>query len=259
MKRFALLLCTILFAVGLFAQTTGDQINALQQQIDARVAKRADFKAASDAQDAKASDIKFVYEAWQKQSAKYDQDLAAYNAKYTEVARGYQLLEPAAENYKQRVSQHNANQCTEKCVNGSCDGSCAWYNSEKAQLDANKAQLEQAYAPLEARASQLQNDKGYLDQTADKLNTIQQGVRTSVATWKEAEERLKSAFLDNEAEITRLQDMIARLRGSYNNCILNIPKECDKPNATLPNGDPLLNGKCEEMHAACGRMFDGNK
>lgn len=255
MKR---VLVALLFAVLSTVCWADDSIDAIQQQINQHVAQRADIAKRSDVQDAKAADIKFVYDAWQKQSAKYNQDLAEYNGKVTELGRNYELLRPASENYAQRVNAHNANQCTEKCTNGSCDGSCAGYTAEKNQLDNNKAQLQEAFAPLDARKAQLDSDKGYLDQTADKLNTIQQGLQSDIPAWKAAETQLKAEWDANEAEIARLQAMLAQLKGENAECFAKIPPACQNP-AVGPDGKPILDQNCEQMHAACAKMFDGNR
>ena len=242
----ALLFC------GCFAfASSADDINQIQGQLNADFTKQAALVTVSSTQDKKADDIKFVYDAYTKTKAKYDQDLTAYNTKAAEVMRGYQLLQPSVENYSQRVQSHNAHQCTETCRNGSCDGSCAWYTNERIQLDANKAQLQQAAAPLDAQASQLQTDKGYLDQTFEKLNLIQQGVKSDVAAWKAAQEKLKADWLANEAEIAALQATLAKVKGENDACLAKIPPACQI--------SPLLDDQCEKMHAACGRMFDGNR
>jgi chromosome segregation ATPase len=248
MKR---ILIAFLFAALATICWADDSMDAIQQQLNDHITKRADIAARSDKQDAKASDIKFVYDAWVKQSAKYKDDLAEYNAKNTEVKRQYELLQPALDNYKQRLAQHNANQCTEVCTNGSCDGKCAWYTAEKNQLDNNRAQLQQAYAPLDAQAQQLQSTAQYLDTTASQLDTIQAGLQKDLATWKQAETDLKAEWDANEAEIARLQALLAKLKGENDACFAKIPPACQM--------NPLLDDKCEQMHAACGKLFDGNK
>lgn len=255
MKR---VIVALLFAVLSTVCWADDSIDAIQQQLNDHVAQRADIAKRSDVQDAKAADIKFVYDAWKKQSAQYGTDLDAYKSKVTELKRNYDLLAPAAENYAQRVNAHNANQCTEKCTNGSCDGSCAGYTAEKNQLDNNKAQLQQAFAPLDARAAQLESDRSFLDQTASKLDTIQTGLAQDVAAWKAAETQLKAEWDANEAEIARLQAMLAQLKGENAECFAKIPPACQNP-AIGPDGKPILDQNCEQMHAACAKMFDGNR
>lgn len=226
-------------------------IDAIQQQLNEHIAKRADIAARSDAQDKKADDIKFVFDAYKKADAQYTQDLAAHNAKVTELKRGYELLAPAAENYSQRVDAHNAHQCVEKCTNNSCDGSCAWYEAERSQLDANKASLQAAYAPLDAQGNQLNTEKSYLDQTAQKLDTIQSQLQPDIAAWKAAEAALKAEWDANEADIVQLQAMLAKLKGENDVCFSKIPPACQM--------NPLLDDKCEQLHAACGKLFDGNR
>lgn len=241
----------LLFCGCLAFASPADDIANIQNRISTDVAKRADMVQTSNAQDKKADDIKFVYNAYTKAKAQYDSSLQTYTTNVEEVKRGFDLLAPSLENYNQRVNQHNANQCTETCTNGRCDGSCAWYNAEKNQLGNNKQQIENVAAPLRQRAAQLENDKNYLDQTYDKLNTIYQGVQSDVAAWTAKEQQLKADWLANEAEISTLLADLARLKGENNDCLAKIPPACQI--------NPLLDDKCEQMHAACGRMFDGNR
>jgi chromosome segregation ATPase len=250
---FALLFCGCLA----FA-STADDINQIQNQINTDVAKRADMVTRSNAQDKKADDIKFVWNAYTKAKTQYDSDVTNFNNKSNEVKRGFELLEPSIENYKERVNAHNARQCVEQCTNGSCDGSCGWYTAEKNQLDNNLQQLKQAEAPLDAAANQLQSDKSYLDQTYEKLNTIYQGVQSGIAQWKADELALKAEWEANEAEIAKLQAMLAQLQGENMDCFAKIPPACQNPEIG-PDGKPILDQNCERMHAACGRMFDGNR
>lgn len=257
MKRIIAILA-LLFCGCLAFASNADDIANIQNQLNNDYAKRADIITRSNAQDKKADDIKFVYDAYTKAKTQYDSDITAFNSKYEEVKRGYELLEPSIENYKQRVNAHNSRQCTEQCTNGSCDGSCGWYTAEKNQLDANKAQLEQAEAPLQAAVGRLENDKSYLDQTADKLSTIYSGLQSKVAAWKAAEQGLKAEWFANEAEIATLLATLAQLQGENMDCYSKIPEKCQNP-AVGPDGKPILDQNCERMHAACGRMFDGNR
>lgn len=246
------ILAVLLFSVAALGQTTGADLDAIQQQLNTHINQRADIAARSDTQDKVADNIKFVYDAWTKQSAKYKTDLDAYNTKNVDVMHQFEVLKPSLDNFSERMRTHNANQCVEKCTQGGgCDGSCGWYERERVQLDENQAQLKSAYAPLDAQAAQLTTDKGYLDQTAGKLDQIAEGLQKDIPAWKQAEADLKTEWDANEAEIARLQAMLSKLKGENDACFAKIPPACQM--------NPLLDDKCEQMHAACGKMFDGNR
>jgi chromosome segregation ATPase len=250
MKRITLFVLVILFASIAWCQTPGDA-DALQQQLNQHIAQRADINKRVDLSDAKEADIKFVIGTYQKALAKHNEEYDAYQAKYTEVQRGYELLAPAAENYSQRVDAHNAHQCVEKCTGNSCDGSCAWYEQEKAQLDSNKAQLQAAYAPLDAQGRDLKQTYDYLSTTASQLAEIKSKALADIEAWKTTATALKAEWDANEEAIQRLEGELAKLKGENDACFSKIPPACQV--------NPLLDDKCEQMHAACGKLFDGNK
>ena len=208
----------------------------------------------------KENQIDFPGAAYDKYKAQFDQDAAAFQQKANDLKRQYDLLQPALDNYNQRVQAHNAHQCTEKCVNGSCDGSCAWYTAEKNQLDANEAQLQQAYAPLDARKAQLAQEGANLQQTEDKLNTIRENLNNEVASWKERVGQLKAQWEEHEAKLKALEAQLAALYGDANSCLLEAKQSptCQQP-AYGPDGKPILNQDCENLVARCRRMFDGSK
>lgn len=260
-RQFALVLSTALlfgFAASAHADKASEiadtkaQIAALENETPAMLDRLGALKTEKENQ------ITFVGDAYDKQKANYDQEVAAFNQKQDNVNRQYELLKPSLDNYSQRVNAHNANQCTEKCVNGSCDGSCAGYVAEKNQLDANKAQLEQAYAPVDAAAQQLQSQRDNLAQTHEKLETIRTGLNDEIESWKGKVAQLKAEWDEHSAKIAALEAKLAALYGSVNSCTQDIPVECDKP-AIGPDGKPILDQNCEQMHAACAKMFDGNR
>jgi Tfp pilus assembly protein PilO len=81
-------------------------------------------------------------------------------------------------------------------------------------------------------------------------------VSAQTLQWTADVKQFKADWDDNEAQITVLQNTLARLKQikvSVDSCMRSIPAECDAPNT------PLLVTKCEKMHADCGRLFDGNR
>jgi chromosome segregation ATPase len=250
-------LCTLILAVSAFAQDKAAQIADVKNQISTLENETPGMLKKLDVLKADKENIAFVSSAYDKQEAKYEQDVAAFTTKAQNLGRQYELLKPALDNYNQRVAAHNANQCVEK----NHDGSCAWYTAEKNQLDNNQAQLQQAYAPLDAQKAQLQTEQSYLNQTHEKLETIRTQLNSDIDSWKGKIESLKSDWDAHEAKMAQLEAKLAALYGDNQSCMAEVQRtpECDKPNAVGPDGKPLLNGKCEEMVARCRRMFDGSK
>ncbi len=209
--KSCILVLTLLMALPLVAQTLGDKINDLQNQLNAATDKRPGFESREKALDAKKDDIIFVYNAYKKQSA---------------------ILQQSFDEWQQKANAHNATQCTEQCdQNGHCDGSCGWYTAEKTRLEGEYGQLKT---------------------NAGLLNEIQARVSSDTEQWTADAKALIAEAGENEALIAQLQQQLADLRAQQVDCLKSIPKECDNPYTTA------LVTKCERMHAACGRMFDGN-
>jgi chromosome segregation ATPase len=231
-----------------------NQIAALESETPAMLDKLGALKTERENQ------IDFVGQAYDKQKANFEQEAAAFQQKVAEVKHQEAILAPSIENYNQRVQAHNAHQCTEKCVNGSCDGSCAWYTAEKNQLDANQAQLQQAAAPIEARKAQLAQEASNLQETAGKLETIRTNLNSEVESWKGRVAELKAQWEAHEAKMAALEAQLAALYGSANACMAEAKSSptCQAP-AYGPDGKPILNQDCERMVAKCRTMFDGSK
>jgi chromosome segregation ATPase len=260
MKRTLLFasLCTLLLAVSAFAQDKAAQIADVKNQIATLENETpAMLKTLEGLKTEKEDKITFVSNAYDKAEANYEQESAAFVQKAQNLGRQYELLKPALDNYNQRVAAHNAHQCTET----NHDGSCGWYTAEKNQLDNNQAQLQQAYAPLDAQKAQLQSEQANLAQTHEKLETIRTNLNSEIDSWKGRIAQLKADWDAHEAKMAQLEAKLAALYGDNQSCMAEVQRtpECDKPNAVGPDGKPLLNGKCEEMVARCRRMFDGSK
>jgi chromosome segregation ATPase len=259
-RQFALVLTTALlfgFALSARADKASDiasvksQIETLENDTPAMLDRLKTLNTEKDNQ------ITFVSQAYDKQEAQLQQDSAAFEQKAGNLKRQYDLLQPALDNYNQRVQAHNDHQCTET----NHDGSCGWYTAEKAQLDNNAAQLQQAYAPLDQQKAQLQQDKAYLDQTQEKLETIRTNLNNEIESWKGKVAQLKADWEQHEAQLAQLQAQLAILYGSVNNCMTEVYATnpgCEKP-AYGPDGKPITDQNCERMKAECSKMFDGNR
>lgn len=221
--KSCILALTLLMALPLVAQTLGDQINALKTQLNAAIDKRSELGTQEKALEQKKSDIEFAWAAAQKQEGILKDEITDFTMK--------------ANDYTAAVQRHNANQCTEQCTNGRCDGSCGWYTAEKSQLD-------QRQSALQSEQAQLQTNAGLIDQ-------IKQNVYNDTQTWTVQAKQLLADYNDNEAAIGRLQDQLTQLMAQYNACRGSIPSDCAV--------SPLLDDKCEKMHAVCGKLFDGNR
>jgi chromosome segregation ATPase len=253
------MLFALLLAIPAFAQNKAAQIADVKNQIAALENDTPGMLKTLDTLKTEREDkIDFVGAAYDKAEANYEQEAAAFQQKVAEVKHQEAILAPSIDNYNQRVNAHNANQCTEKCTNGSCDGSCAWYTAEKAQLDANQAQLQAAAAPINAQKEQLSSEASNLQQTAEKLGEIRTNLNSEIASWKSRVAELKAQWEDHQAKIAALEAELSALYGSVNSCLADIPVECDKP-AIGPDGKPILNQNCENMKAQCSKMFDGNR
>jgi chromosome segregation ATPase len=259
MKRLLLVVLALCLSGVCWADKASDianiknQINTLENETPAMLERLGTLKTEKENQ------IDFVSQAYDKQKAQFEQDATAFSQKANDLKRQYQLLEPALENYNQRVTAHNSRQCTETCTNGVCDGSCAWYTAEKAQLDANQAQLQQAYAPLDSQKAQLATQQSYLEQTSEKLETIRTGLNDEIASWKSKIQQLQAEWEEHQKKIAALQQQLAAIYGSVNQCLADIPVECERPRIDPATGKPVLDQNCEIMKADCSKMFDGNR
>jgi chromosome segregation ATPase len=252
LSLFCLLLTSICWGQDKASQIADvkNQIATLEGETPAMLTKLNALATEKDNQ------ITFVGDAYDKQEAQLQQDDAALAAKITELKRHYDLLAPAVDNYQQRVVAHNAHQCTEH----NNDGSCGWYTAEKNQLDAQKAQLEQAYAPLDAQKAQLNGEYTNLQETHAKLETIRVNLNNEVADWKGRVAQLKADWDAHVQKITALEAKLAALYGSADACMAEAKSSptCERP-AIGPDGKPILNQDCERMVARCRSMFDGSK
>ncbi len=233
MKRTSILvsLMLLLATVG-FAQSIKDQLAGLTAQAAPLLAQREANKATLKTLDQTLSDINFGFDTLTKYVAKYKTDKDAYDVDLG----GYT---PAAAALNTALDSHNANRCQ---GNG-----CGWYDQEAANLNARRDQLQVQKNSLDQRKQfldttlgQLRELKGVMDAKYDKY---QADANAFNAQNKANEEKLQGL-------ITQWNALVAKLRGNNDACFAKIPPACQV--------NPLLDDKCEQMHAACGRMFDGN-
>ena len=257
MKSVTLPILCLLLASVCWGQDKAAQIADVKNQIATLEQETPGMlKTLDSLKTEKADKIDWVGQAYDKAKAAYDQEVATFTAKATDLKRHYDLLQPALDNYNQRVDAHNAHQCTET----NHDGSCAWYTAEKNQLDANAAELQKAYAPLDAQKAQLQQEGANLQQTEDKLNQIRTNLNDEVVSWKGRVEELKTKWEEHQQKMAELEAKLAALYGSVDACMAEARSSttCENP-AIGPDGKPILNQDCERAVAKCRSMFDGSK
>jgi len=248
-----LALLALLLAIPAFSQDKAAQIANLESQLGAVQANYPTMQDRLKVLDTTKDNILFAAKAYTKYNDAYTADTVAFNNQQDEVNRQQNMLNVSGENYKQRLAQHNANRCTE--VTGS--GTCNWYNAEANQLDANKAQIQQAQAPIDRANAQLDAQRQNLAQTKAKLDTIWNQGQADADKYEAAMKQLRADYQANRAKELDLQRQLAILKGDQAACFKAIPPACQNP-AVGPDGKPILDQNCERMHAACGKMFDGN-
>lgn len=258
MKRSSLLaVIALLFCSCLaFADSIDDQINAAQSSLNDHLGKRETMTKQWPTFEQRKSDIEFAYAAYVKQAPIVKQEADEINQKQAPIDAKYNDLKPLVEQLQADGARHNSNHCTEQCdQNGHCDGSCAWYENEKAALEQRQANLNGQINAVNAENKELDNQRQTVKKSADDLDQIMDTVSAQTLQWTADVKQFKSDWEDNEGQITLLTNTIARLKeikSQYDGCMASIPAECDNP-ATSD-----LVTKCEVMHARCGHMFDGN-
>jgi chromosome segregation ATPase len=234
-------LFSVLILLTLSAVSFGQSIKAQLEDIDATagplLAKREENKKAYALLSATAADIKDGFATLDKYSKKYDSDKTAYDLDLAAYA-------PAAAQLNSALDSHNANRCTAPADN---PGVCASYNAEADNLNARRAQLQPT-------KDKLDRDKQFLDTTLGQLRELQSVMQEKYAKFNADAKEYDAQNNENEAKIKALADrwnaLIGKLKGNNDACFAQIPPACQV--------NPILDDKCEKMHAACGAMFDGN-
>jgi chromosome segregation ATPase len=233
-------------------QDKAADIADLEQQINDEFTKAVPLKQRLDVAEANGHSIVAALDAEQKDEQALELRMQPFEQQKQALDRRYKLLEPALENYNDRVTSHNSHVCTEQCTNGACDGSCGWYRQEKAMLDHNEAELEKAYKPLDEQRDALATSAAPFLKQAQELDDRKKRLQAQYADYKATEDQIKSDWLVIQTRIQDLQRQIAVLKGDTDTCLKAIPAYCDAPDT------PDLVTKCENMHAQCGKVFDAN-
>jgi len=259
MKRIWILpILALLCSCFAFADALDDQMAAAQSKLDQRLQKRETMGKQWPTFEQRKSDIEFAYAAYEKQAPLVKQEIADWTQKENTCAAQFAAYVPALNQLEADGTRHNNTSCTEKCDEhgANCDGTCAWYENERRTLEQRQATLKAQVAPILAQKTELEKQGDTLHASAADLDQIIDTVGAQTLKWTADVKQFKADWDDNEAEITSLQNIIARLRQvktAVDSCMRSIPTECDAPNT------PLLVTKCEKMHADCGRLFDGNQ
>ena len=259
MKRIWILpILALLCTCFSFADSIDDQINAAQTSLTGKLEKRETMTKQWPTFEQRKSDIEFAYAAYQKQAPLVKQEITDWTQKENTCAAQFQAYVPALNQLEADGTRHNNTSCTEKCdQNGNnCDGTCAWYTAEKNALEQRQATLKAQVAPILAQKAELEQEGDTLKKSSDDLDQIIDTVQAQTLKWTADVKQFKADWDDNEAQITVLQNTITRLqqiKKALDDCTRSIPAECEAPNT------PYWVGQCATMHAACGRIFDGNQ
>lgn len=251
-----LILLPFLLPIHVQADSLDAVIKASEQELQQKLQTRNELQQQWKAADQKKSDILFSVDAYKKQKGVIQQEMEdimqrknALDARYTALAADYDALNA-------KVQEHNAHQCTETCdQNGRCDGSCNWYNAEKAQLDSEGAALDARRSSLDSQRGTLQNDAQQVETNSKLIDQLRQSISDQTVAWVGRVKHLRSAWDENEAQIKQLQNKLGKLsaiKEKVDTCVRAIPPECDSPYSRT------LNGNCEVMKAQCSAIFDGN-
>ncbi len=254
MKRIAIALFALLMVIPAFSQDKAAQIANLQNELSTVQQSYPAMEKRLDALTTTKGNIEFAIDAYTKYNDKYKTDIASFNQQQDQVNRQQELLQPSIDNYQQRKAAHNANRCTE--VQGS--GTCNWYNAEADSIDAQRGQIQQAQAQVAAQQNALEPQRQALATTLNQLTEIWNNNQANITKWKADMTQLKADYDAAVAREKEIQSQLAVLYGDVNGCLKQIPAACQNP-AIGPDGKPILDQNCEQMHAACGKMFDGNK
>lgn len=251
-----LILLPFLLPIHVQADNLDAAIKASEQELQQKLQTRNELQQQWKAADQKKSDILFSVDAYNKQKGVVEQEMDgimqrknALDASYTALGADYDAL-------KAKVREHNAHQCTETCdQNGQCDGSCGWYNTEKAQLDSEGAALDARRSSLDSQREKFQADAQQVETNAKLIDQLRQSISDQTVAWVRRVKQLRTAWDENEAQIKQLQNRLGKLiaiKGKVDTCVRAIPPACDSPYTQT------LNGNCEEMKAHCSAIFDGN-
>jgi chromosome segregation ATPase len=132
-------------------------------------------------------------------------------------------------------------------------------NNELANIKAEAAAIDAAAAPLNAQSAELNTsgnalndegarvnaDKAMIDQQGQNLDAAIKAYKDKMAILNAEIEKHNHAWQENEASIARV---LATLKDA------GVQVE-DCQNALKDTRD----GALENIHAVCGRMFDGNR
>jgi peptidoglycan hydrolase CwlO-like protein len=247
----------VVFTTAARADDLQDQINAATQSLNEHVAKRDTLMGEGKALVTRKDNNDFAYSALVKQAPIVSQEIDQIGAHQKAIDSKYDALKEQVADLQAAGNKHNSISCTEKCTQGGgCDGSCAWYTAEKNQLESRQAQLNTEIESVNSENANLDTQRQTVKQSAQDLVEIQTKCESEAAAIQAAAQQLTAEWDENERQIQVYANTIKRLqqiKDANDSCMRSIPSECDSPNT------PALVTKCEQMHASCGKMFDGNR
>jgi chromosome segregation ATPase len=187
MKSNWLLLPLLLVTTFSVAQTIGDKVNAVTNELDKALTKRIELQAANKPVDAMEEDIDSGVLVFKKYRDSHEAQVDNLNQRATAL--------------NTQVEQHNSNRCVAPSDN---PGACAAYNAEAAHLTEQMASLT--------------NEDASLQKTAELIEQLKQTLTEKTMKWAAAKQQNISDTNENEANITRLRKTLTELRHQYEDC-----------------------------------------
>jgi chromosome segregation ATPase len=246
MKAAIWIFVLLCIPLSLSSETPDEAVARIQAELKQHLNLRLDLQGQFKKYAQKEDDIKWAYEQYKKQSDVLEGQKNELKQRAQVLASKYEVLEPQKAALEAKFNEHNSHPCYYSEKN---PHECDAYDAEAKQLKDAQAVLNAKYEPLNKSKQAIINEGDGLDKNGELLEQIRQNVSNQTFAWAQDVKHLKGNWDDNEAAITRLQTELAHAKDE---CIKSIPAYCDKPD------NPNLNAKCERMHAACGRAFDGN-
>jgi chromosome segregation ATPase len=283
MKYLTSLFAALVMLVGMgFAQDA--QIANLENQLNAAFGDRGILhdeytkeESEKKSLDSQGKDVVLDQQTYDKALAKHnawstdqnkrvaDHDLAVANLTqlYAPLKERQTAVQSRFAENQQQIAQHTANRCYYPPDN---PGACAGYdqqsnalNNELANIKAEAAAIDAAAAPLNAQnveltasgnalndeGARVNADKAMIDQQGQNLDAAIKAYKDRLATLNAEIEKHNHAWQENEAKIARI---LADLKA--------VGVQVDDCNNALKD---TREGALENIHAVCGRMFDGNR
>lgn len=184
------LCCLFLILIPMIANadTIGDQLNHVKQQLNTDYEKRTGYVQARSILKSQLDSINFAVDAYKKHKDTIFLEMNNLNVEIAET------------NHEAEV--HNGHRCTFTLDN---PGNCAEYDAETKRIEKAHAAARRKEQPIEVEKNQL--------------DTIRQSITSDTEAWDLAIKKNDADYNDNEKEIGILKMTLERLKHRYDDCI----------------------------------------